>query len=84
MLLLDEMKRDEKNKKGEGTKVEAERGLREPTVFLDGMKVVLLGWIDIMIGGGGMRRCGERERKGTSKTLVMIRETSKQSRTATT
>ena len=41
--------------------MEAERGRREPTVFFDGMKVVLLGWIDIMIGGGGVKRCREGE-----------------------
>ena len=41
--------------------MEAERGRREPTVFFDGMKVVLLGWMDLMIGGGGVKRCREGE-----------------------
>ena len=40
--------------------MEAERGWREPTVVFGGMDI-LLGLIDIMIGGGEMKRCREGE-----------------------
>ena len=40
--------------------MEAERGWREPTIVFGGM-VILLGLIDIMIGGGGIKRCREGE-----------------------
>ena len=44
-----------KEKKGEGTKVETERGRRELTIFFRVKKDIPLGLIDIMIGGGGRR-----------------------------
>ena len=59
--------------------METERGRRELTVFLREKKDILLGLIDGMIGGDGRRGGVERERKGTSKRLTGIRQTSKQS-----